>query len=350
MVTELSSLVRQRTSIKAQVTRLLNAVRQAPDLEIPALELRKHRLEEYFEKFSTLQTETEEIDNSPQIMEAQQNFETIYYECSDLIGSLHYRLLNRTASHTTAANNVTPSSALASSHTIIPKIHIKQFNGNFLDWQDFYDTFRSVVHENESIPIIHKFHLLKSCLTGSAASVLNGLTACEKNYSVTWELIQKQFNRPRKLIQSHIRGLFELPQIVKDNPASLCALITSAQMHVHALRALKQTVDWDEMLIYLITSKLDKQMRIAWEHTIDENVLPKFNELLAFLNKMARDDEQIRLISRGNSATPISKDRFLNRDRFPNRGIFPNRDRFPNRTRSLITTNSLTLGLRDASI
>ncbi|CAK9816618.1 hypothetical protein ANTQUA_LOCUS9032 [Anthophora quadrimaculata] len=290
MAADLSSLIRQRTSIKAQVTRLLNVVRQAPDLEIPALELRKHRLEEYFEKFSTLQTQIEEIDNSPQTV-----------------------------------NDIAPSPSLASSHTTIPKIHIKQFNGNFLDWQDFYDTFRSVVHENESIPIIHH----------SAASVLNGLTACEENYFVAWELIQKQFNRPRKLIQSHIRGLFELPQVVKDNPASLRALITSAQIYVHTLRALKQPMEWDEMLIYLINSKLDKQTRIAWEHTIDEDVLPKFNELLAFLNKMARDDEPIRLISRDNPATPINK------DRFPNRNRFLNRDRFPIRTHSLISTNSL---------
>ncbi|XP_076623176.1 uncharacterized protein LOC143342806 [Colletes latitarsis] len=296
MTADLKSLAKQRTVLKAQITRIKNYVTDTEDLEIHALELRKQKLEDLFERLCSVQTEIENVDDSPGTA-ARVEFETLYYECGDLIGGKLYRLSNRSLT-TAPVNNISAASpTIMTNQTILPKIHIKPFDGNFIDWQGFFDTFRSLVHENDSIPIVHKFHLLKSYLTGNASSAINSLIASEENYFVAWELIQKRFNNPRKIIQSHIRALFELPENLKYSPSALRALSEAAEMHINALKALNQPVDWDEMLIYIITSKLDRTTRTSWERTIEENVMPKFKDLLAFINRYSRDDEPVKLVS-----------------------------------------------------
>ena len=63
------------------------------------------------------------------------------------------------------------------------------------------------------------------------------------------------------------------------------------------LRALKQPVDWHEMLIYIITAKLDKETRIEWERSVVEGTMPTVADLLEFLNKYARDVMPLSLVS-----------------------------------------------------
>ncbi|XP_017797012.1 PREDICTED: uncharacterized protein LOC108578234 [Habropoda laboriosa] len=302
MTSELRNLIKERATVKAQLSRLNNYLRQLETVDIPALERRKQKLEEYYVSFSNVQSRIEAIDDNPQQDQNREDFEILYYECGDFIDR-ELDKLNRIPPHSNTV--VTPS--ISAPQSILPKIHIKPFDGNYAEWQDFHDTFKSLIHDNETVPIIHKFHLLKSYLTGNAATVTNSLTASEENYFVAWELVQRRFNKPRKIIQSHIRALFKLPEMTGKGMSSLRALTEAAEMHVNALRSLRQPVDWDEILIYVVTAKLDKATRTSWERTFENSIMPKFKDLLAFLNKYARDDEPIQLIS--TSREPIRKQR-----------------------------------------
>ncbi|XP_029053895.2 uncharacterized protein LOC114881317 [Osmia bicornis bicornis] len=296
MSIELKSLTKQRANVKAQITRINNSVRKTEKLEIPFLELRKLKLEDYYNNFSSIQDQIEEKDDSSDQANIREEFEILYYECADFISSTLYQLSNREPSKASNTTNASSPSGPVS-QSIFPKIHIKQFNGDYAEWQGVYDTFRSLVHDNASIPVTHKFHLLKSYLTGTAASVTNSLTASEENYSVAWELVQKCFNKPRKIIQSHVRALFELPDVAKDTPSSLRTVAEGAQMHVNALRVLNASIDCDELLIYILTAKLNKHTRTAWERSIEDDEMPTFKDLLSFLNKYSRDDEPVQLVT-----------------------------------------------------
>ncbi|XP_076660276.1 uncharacterized protein LOC143363596, partial [Halictus rubicundus] len=297
MADELKSFIRQRAAVKAQLTRLSNQVRESIlTFEVTDIEMRQKKLEEYFQKFFIIQDQVESIqDKSDE--EAIKDFEATYFECSDLLARRLRELTHRTQIQTvpTVSNASTPT--ITTSQDILPKIRIKQFSGNFLEWQGFYDTFRSLVHEVDTIPTIHKFHLLKSYLIGNAANVTSALSASEENYFVAWNLLRKRFDQPRKIIQCHIRALFELPEVSRDKPSSLRALAEDAEMHINALKSLGQPVEWDEMIIYIISSKLDKSTRTSWERTIEDGVLPTYHELLAFLNKYSRDEEPVKLVA-----------------------------------------------------
>ena len=73
-------------------------------------------------------------------------------------------------------------------------------------------------------------------------------------------------------------------------------LLDNVLRHVRALEVLKQPTEfWDTPLVYLITSKLDKEIRKEWERTTASNTMPKFDELTTFLNKKCQILESLNL-------------------------------------------------------
>ncbi|XP_076766420.1 uncharacterized protein LOC143433153 [Xylocopa sonorina] len=294
MSVDVRSLIKKRSLVKAQITRIFNYIKQSESLEKYVLEIRKQKLEEHYNSFVEIQSQIDEQNDSIDQDLAQIEIENLYYDCADFISKHLYE-----AESIARVPNplISASPTITTANTILPKIHIRPFNGDFAEWHNFFDTFKSLVHENDSIPITHKFHLLKSYLTGNAASITNSLNATEENYFVAWNLIQKRYNQPRKIVQCHIRALFELPDITRNSLTSLRAFVERAEMHINALKALKQPVEWHEMLIYIITSKLNKTTRTEWEQSVDEDKSPTYEELLAFLHKFSRDAEPGKLFS-----------------------------------------------------
>ncbi|XP_076765057.1 uncharacterized protein LOC143432169 [Xylocopa sonorina] len=272
MSIDVRSLIKKRSLVKAHITRIFNYIKQSESLEKYVLEVRKQKLGEHYSFFVKIQSHIDEQNDNVDEDLAQIEIENLYYDCAYFINKYFYE-----AESIARVPNpmISTSPSITTANTIFPKIHIRPFKGDFAEWHNFFDTFESLVHENDSIPITHKFHFLKSYLTGNA----------------------KRYNRPRKIVQCHIRTLFELPDTVKNSLTSLRAFVERAEMHINALKALKQTVEWHEMLIYIITSKLDKIMRTKWERSIDEDKSPTYEEIIVFLHKFSRDAEPGNLFS-----------------------------------------------------
>ncbi|KZC12722.1 hypothetical protein WN55_05324 [Dufourea novaeangliae] len=160
---------------------------------------------------------------------------------------------------TSTLNDSASNLVAKQTNTLLPKIEIKPFDGNPMEWHNFHDTFKSLVHNNVDLPAVQKFHLLKNSLRGEIAYLISALNASEANYNVARELLQKKCNRPRQIINSHLKALFELPEINRESAINLRTLSEQAQMHVNALKTAKQPVDnWDAILVYLIAKQLDK--------------------------------------------------------------------------------------------
>ncbi|CAK9834538.1 hypothetical protein ANTRET_LOCUS11054 [Anthophora retusa] len=126
MAEELKSFIRQRTSTKAQVTRLTNIVRDSNSLEIPDLEIRRRKLEEYHEKFYAIQDKIEELDEQTDFEAVIDEFERLYLQCADLIGRQLYQS-NRPQNQAALTTSNTSSPGIPTSHSILPKMHIKPF-------------------------------------------------------------------------------------------------------------------------------------------------------------------------------------------------------------------------------
>ena len=143
-----------------------------------------------------------------------------------------------------------------SSHLELPKLSTPIFHGTFDTWLSFYDSFRSMCHDNPKIPVINKFMYLRACLKDEAAEVITSLETTSENYLVTWELLKNRYDNRKFIVESHIKALFEIPTISKE--FSIRSLLDHVQKRVRALRALDQPVEhWDTLLVFMIREKMN---------------------------------------------------------------------------------------------
>ena len=95
----------------------------------------------------------------------------------------------------------------------LPSLNIKQFYGNPLEYQSFWDSSRGAVHENSTLTDITKFNYLKSYLKRQALSAISGISLSGKNYSEATEIFEKRFDNKQVLISSNIDQLLSISHV-----------------------------------------------------------------------------------------------------------------------------------------
>ena len=75
----------------------------------------------------------------------------------------------------------------------LPKLTLKSFGGNPIEFQSFWDNFKAAVHENDSLEIITKFIYLRNYLDGSTLSAIAGLSLTSENYNEAVKTIKDRF-------------------------------------------------------------------------------------------------------------------------------------------------------------
>ena len=75
----------------------------------------------------------------------------------------------------------------------LPKLDLRAFSGNPLEWQSFWDQFQSSIHNNESINDVERFLYLRKFLSGTALSTISGLTLSNDNYKEAVTLLNNRY-------------------------------------------------------------------------------------------------------------------------------------------------------------
>ncbi|KAK9712066.1 Reverse transcriptase (RNA-dependent DNA polymerase) [Popillia japonica] len=170
----------------------------------------------------------------------------------------------------------------------LPTIELPKFKGDYSDWLGFKDTFQSLIHDNVRLNKIQKFHYLRASLGQNAQKIIQCLEFSSENYDKAWDLLCKRYNKSQLLVHSHLKALFQIESLGKETACGLRTIIDSVCEHLHALNSLKQpTEQWDQILIYLITNKLDRATLREWDQVKAIDEFPNFQEFLLFLNKRA---------------------------------------------------------------
>lgn len=127
------------------------------------------------------------------------------------------------------------------------------------------DTFESLIHNNDQISQLQKFDYLGTSLEADASKFIQSLEFTAENYTTAWEILGNKFNNSKLLVHNHIISIFDPEQLTKESSALLRQLINSIYKHLRALETLKQpTIHWDALLIFIITTKLDKTTAREW--------------------------------------------------------------------------------------
>ncbi|XP_071640886.1 uncharacterized protein [Temnothorax longispinosus] len=166
----------------------------------------------------------------------------------------------------------------------LPKISIPTFSGSYKNWYPFYNTFESMIHLNQRLTNIQRFHYLISSLEGDAAHVIKSLEITSNKYQEALDLLKQRYDDKRMIAQEHIRALYDLPAVTRGNSIALRNLIDDVLRHLRSLKTLgRPTEHWDDLIIHLIITKLDSSIVKEWEDDIRANDMPTLKQLTDFL-------------------------------------------------------------------
>jgi len=287
----LDTLKRQRTMIKGRATRFKTFVENYVESEENSLilEARLEKYDELWNEYHVLQTKIDSLLTEPDIAEREQ-FEDAFFQVqatarSKLARFRIDRVNVRSNVPINNANQSIPSTIANQTPVRLPVISLPTFSGGYEQWQQFYDTFKALVHNNLNLDAVQKFHYLQSALTGTAAQVIHALPTTNENYIIALELLTKRFSNTRLTVHHHVHELFNAPPITKESAELLRALVDNFQKNLRVLEQLKEPTDkWDTLMIYLISSKLDATTKQEWELKVAKEKASTTKQLFEFLN------------------------------------------------------------------
>ncbi|XP_039315197.1 uncharacterized protein LOC120359860 [Solenopsis invicta] len=308
----------RRTSIKGSVTRLKTFLESAQALRATKFELieRKKKLAELFEQYDEVQSRLEclAIDKDTTVtaayVEDRARFEEAYFQ----LMSLHEQRINvieqsqiESRPSTSVSNQVVTSQHNSDSNIRLPKIQLPTFSGSYEEWYTFHDSFDKLIHANEKLSSIQKFHYLRSSLKDKAAEVIKSFDITTDNYAEAWQLLSERFDNKRRIVQTHIKAIFEIAPIHKENCTALRVLLDNVLKHFRALKALQRPVDtWDDVMVHLVLTKLDSTTIKEWETSRTDTTIPTFRELTDFLAKRCQALETISNKSTGRVNSDVT--------------------------------------------
>lgn len=169
----------------------------------------------------------------------------------------------------------------------LPKLELPKFDGNIEHWQTFFDTFSSLVHNNNSISSIEKFHYLLSCLSGQALSLAKGIPVTSENYPIVFDTLIDRFENKRVLAYNYLDKISNFSPLKNGNFFELRNLTNILNETVNALRAMKIKQLDEFILFYLASRVLDNDTRKRFEIQNSEQI-PTFSDLLTFLQSYVK--------------------------------------------------------------
>lgn len=282
---DLAALKKRRSTIQASCTRIKTFVGTiVPTAVTPAikaqLEERRIKLEHFWSEYESVQTDIELQDDNETNHRA--GFEEAFYTLSARIREL--------SSEIQQPRPLTPSGSRSSntsellSQVRLPKLNLPVSSGSYDEWFPFYDTFQSIIHRNTSLDNIQKLQYLRASLTGDAKNIISALEILAANYNTAWNLLKNRYDNRRVIAQNHIKAIMELPSMTRENACELRQIIDGASRHISALEALKRpTSQWDDLLIYILSNKLDPVSMREWQNSLTTTELPTYKQFSGFI-------------------------------------------------------------------
>ncbi|XP_066585494.1 uncharacterized protein [Prorops nasuta] len=132
-----------------------------------------------------------------------------------------------------------------------------------------------------------KFHYLKSCLQGEAATVIKSLAITSENYEIAWDTLVARYTDKRMITDTFLDQISQVPTLRGDNFKVLKEDRDSVTVALNALKTMGYGVDhWDPIIVHSLKNKLDDTLRLAWEMYLGSSKdYPTFLQFSEFLTR-----------------------------------------------------------------
>ena len=145
----------------------------------------------------------------------------------------------------------------------LPELEIPTFDGDILQWREFWDFFHVTVDQNVHLSDIEKFCYLKDRLIGEAKHAISGMSISKKNYSVVKTLLKERFEDTQLVIHHLYTDLVNLTPATNSSKG-LRFVYDKIESNLLSLEALQQDINHD-IFISIISSKIPKDVYLQME-------------------------------------------------------------------------------------
>ena len=139
----------------------------------------------------------------------------------------------------------TPNNQVKRSYKL-PKIEIKKFNGEILNWLSFWSQFEKI-HQDKDLHDSDKFqYLAQAMVEGTRAKELvNSYPQTSENYPKVIEALKDRFGKKKILKQVYVRELIKMiaVNVNTEENVSLTKLFDNLESHLRALESLGVTLE-----------------------------------------------------------------------------------------------------------
>ena len=156
----------------------------------------------------------------------------------------------------------------------MPKINLRPFSGDPINFQPFFDSFKSAIDDNKKLSNIDKMNYLRSLLNGAAAAAIQGLPLTSENYEEAKTILNKRYGNKQTIINAHMEGLIKIPGVTPyDGLKQLRQFFDHIENHIHSLQSLGiESEPYRKLLIPLIMEKLLGEHRLIISRKIEQDV------------------------------------------------------------------------------
>ena len=210
---------------------------------------------------------------------------------------------------TTDNRRADPNSKIKSAR--LPKLELKRFGGDPLEWYMFWDTFESAIDKNEGLDDVSKFSYLKSVLDGKAADCVKGLALTASNYMNAVELLRDRFADPQVVITANMDVLISLEAVTSAKDiTSLRKLFDKIEIHARNLNIFDVNAEhYGPILISIIMNKLPDEIRLDISRNMPTGKWKLIDLLAVFSAELSSREKCVSMSSKERTGVQDSSEK-----------------------------------------
>ncbi|XP_049887000.1 uncharacterized protein LOC126381584 [Pectinophora gossypiella] len=250
MLRRLKLICGEIEKINKQASNILVSVSLLESISTQEVEIIVHKLETVIKRFCDELTNYFRIAQEPAADDIS-SMSVIQLSAEENLAELKIKLNNKKVNISTREQSTTCVSGK------LPKLCLAEFDGNILNWHQFWDQFSSNIH-TRNLSDVDKLLYLKASLRGEAQKALDGLETTNKNYQIALSTLKERYGKHNLLIDSHYAALYKIKGA--DNNNEDCRkVLNDIEQHLRVLSSLGENINHNH-LRFMIMEKFPENI------------------------------------------------------------------------------------------